>query len=236
VDSFSQEHRDTFARETFSCEGLNPLRSYCDAHNSGKIINKWEHYFKIYHRHFKKFIGEEVHIVEVGVFGGGSLDMWKNYFGENCIVYGVDINKGCKKFQNDTTKIFIGDQGSRDFWKAFKAQVPEVDIFIDDGSHKPEDQIVTIEEMFPHIRPGGVYLCEDIHRVHNPFTIYISSVIDKLNAMKFGSGGFFDVVPSTLQRHVHSIHSYPFVTVVEKNDMPIDTISATKKGNQGPPS
>jgi hypothetical protein len=236
VDFYSEEQTDFFASDTSSCDGSNPLRRYFDAHTEGKGIHKWLHYFEIYHRYFNRFIGKEVHVVEVGVAGGGSLDMWKSYFGGGCKVYGVDIHKECKKFEDDATKIFVGDQGNRDFWKAFKAKVPAVDVFIDDGSHKPEDQIVTIEEMLPHIKPGGVYLCEDIHGVYNPFTAYICGFIDKLNGMKFRlPGHYFEVVPSAMQKYVYAIHSYPFVTVIEKAGIPLNTISTQIKGTQGPP-
>src|SRR4029434_2154870 len=50
----------------------SPLRKYFDSHQTGRGIWKWNHYFDIYHNHFKKFVGREVHIVEVGIYSGGS--------------------------------------------------------------------------------------------------------------------------------------------------------------------
>src|SRR6266851_4236840 len=50
----------------------NPLMSYFEANIKGRGIWKWQHYFDIYHHHFSKFVGREVHIVEIGVFSGGS--------------------------------------------------------------------------------------------------------------------------------------------------------------------
>jgi hypothetical protein len=58
-------------------------------------------------------------------------------------------------------KIFIGDEEDRKFWRRFKAEVPAVDIVIDDGGHQTQQQVVTLEELLPHLRPGGVYICED---------------------------------------------------------------------------
>ena len=46
-------------------------------------------------RDFKKFIGCEVHVVEVGIYSGGSLAMWRDYFGSKCHVYGIDIAEEC---------------------------------------------------------------------------------------------------------------------------------------------
>jgi hypothetical protein len=148
---------------------VNPLRDYFEKHQTGKGIWKWEHYFEIYHRHFAPFRGKEVNIVEIGIYSGGSLDMWRDYFGDRCKVFGVDIEDACRSYQNEYTEIFIGDQASPEFWEQFKIQVPRVDILIDDGGHQPHQQIPTFEAMFEHIRPGGVYLCEDIHGENNHF-------------------------------------------------------------------
>jgi len=128
----------------------NPLETYFDSLTAGPGIWKWRHYFEIYHRHFAKFIGREVHVMEIGVFSGGSLGLWKNYFGPQCRIYGLDIMEACRSYEDESVRILIGDQGDRNFWKQVKAQVPMLDVVIDDGSHWPEDQIVTLEEVLPH--------------------------------------------------------------------------------------
>ena len=83
------------------------------------------------------------------------MGMRREYFGPQCHVYGVDIDEACRVYENEYTKIFIGDQADRNFWKSFKNEVPRVDIVIDDGGHKSEQQIATLEEMLPHISRGG---------------------------------------------------------------------------------
>src|SRR5450432_1099775 len=70
---------------------LNPLQSYFDGITEGPGVWKWRHYFEIYHRHLHKFVGRDVTVVEVGVYSGGSLPMWRNYFGNGCRIHGVDI-------------------------------------------------------------------------------------------------------------------------------------------------
>ena len=147
----------------------NPLERYFDSVTEGPGIWKWRHYFDIYHRHFQKFVGRDVHVVEIGIYSGGSLPMWRHYFGERCRVYGVDIEAGCQVYANAHTQIFVGDQSDRSFWADFRKSVPHVDIVIDDGGHQPHQQQVTLEELLPHLRPGGVYLCEDVQvfRTHS---------------------------------------------------------------------
>jgi hypothetical protein len=202
----------------------NSLRTYFDSVTQGRGIWKWVHYFDIY----------EVHVVEVGIYSGGSLDMWKYYFGSQCSVFGIDIEPACKAYEADKIKIFIGDQSDRHFWREFRKEVPKVDILIDDGGHIPEQQIVTLEEMLPHISPGGVYMCEDVHGEHNRFAAYVSGLGQALNAAKRGEAQH-EVVPSSFQKFIASIHQYPFVTVIEKTSAPVARFSAPKHGTEWQP-
>lgn len=211
----------------------NPLKSYFDNHKEGKGIWKWDHYFDIYHRHFKKFIGREVHILEIGVYSGGSLEMWKDYFGSKCHVYGVDIEEACKVYENEYTKIYIGDQADHKFWKVFKEEVPKIDIIIDDGGHQDEQQIVTLEEMLSHLSPGGVYLCEDIHSIHNGFSSYLLGFVNNLN--EINPGAIDGIKPTKLQSWIKSINFYPYVAVVEKADRPVEELIAPKHGTSWQP-
>lgn len=216
----------------------NPLRSLFDSNQAGPGIWKWLHYFDIYHNHFKDFINREVNVLEIGIYSGGSLKMWKDYFGPNCRVYGVDIEEACKIYENDSTKIFIGDQGDRSFWKSFKKQVPAIDIIIDDGGHTTEQQIITLEEMLPHLRPGGIYLCEDVQGNLNQFNYYVQGLMAHLNSWIWKSDDR-DVGISThttpFQAAVHSIHLYPFVTVIEKTINSVNELTAPKHGTEWQP-
>jgi hypothetical protein len=134
------------------------LENYFDAHDKGAGIWKYRHYFPIYERHFRKFRGEEIHILEIGVYSGGSLEMWRHYFGERAFIYGVDINESCRVYENPYTRIDLGDQASRAFCATFRQKHPRIDIIIDDGGHEFDQQRVTFEEMFPHLQPGDLFM------------------------------------------------------------------------------
>ena len=221
-------------------EASNPLLAWFNAHKEGPGIWKWMHYFDIYQRHFQKFVGREVHVLEVGIYAGGSLSMWREYFGEGCRVYGVDIDSACMAHSGEKTKVFIGDQADRAFWAKVKEAVPTVDILIDDGGHQPEQQRITFEEMFPHIRSGGVYLCEDIHGANNEFAAYVQGLANGLNSatpaeMPKDSAGLAFAVTG-LQAAIRSIHLYPFVAVIEKPERNVDLFIAPKHGTQWPQS
>jgi hypothetical protein len=208
----------------------NPLETYFEQHQEGPGVWKWRHYFEIYHRHFEKFVDREVHVVEIGVYSGGSLAMWKHYFGTECRIYGVDIEPACRAYEDDRTRIFIGDQGDPEFWSRFLAEVPAIDVVIDDGSHQPTHQIATLEALLPSLRPGGVYLCEDVAKPNNPFHDYIDGLSRNLHEPATGTD--YERQPTAFQRTVQAVHLYPWVTVIEKRDTPLDSLTAPKHGSE----
>jgi hypothetical protein len=208
----------------------NPLEKYFFDHKDGPMIFKWTHYFSVYNRHLSKFISKKVNIVEVGIYGGGSLSMWSDYFGEECTIYGVDINQDCKIFEKDRVHIFIGDQANRAFWAEFKKNVPKIDVFIDDGGHDPEQQIVSLEEILTHLNSNGVYICEDVHGKRNRFTDYLTGYINELNTYETRKTGQLACETSNFQKHIYSIHFYPFITVIEKTPYEVRRFVARKHG------
>jgi len=141
---------------------MNDLEKYF-IENQGQVLHKWKHYFEIYDRYFSRYRGTDVHIVEFGVSHGGSLGLWKNYFGGRAKIFGVDINPNCKQFEEDNVRIFIGDQQNKQFLRSLAESIPRIDILIDDGGHTMKQQINTFEELFPYIHESGIYVCEDMH-------------------------------------------------------------------------
>jgi len=214
----------------------NPLRQYFESVKEGPGIWKWQHYFNIYHQYLQKFVGQEVSIVEVGVYSGGSMPMWREYFGDDCQVHGIDIQPDCKVYENDHTTIHIGDQADRQFWRRFRQSVPQVDILIDDGGHTPEQQMVTLEEMLPHLRPGGIFICEDIHGLGNEFTSFVSSLNDSLHAQNRTADKQNVVCNTTaFQATIRSISQFPYLVVIEKFHTPSPHLAAPKHGTQWQP-
>jgi methyltransferase family protein len=227
-----------FAPRKSELRTSNPLAAYFDSHTQGPGIWKWRHYFDVYHRHLSKFVGREVHLLEVGVYSGGSLEMWKSYFGPTCRVYGVDIQEACKSYESESVRIFVGDQADRAFWKRVRDEVPDLDVVIDDGGHMTEQQIVTLEELLPHLRPGGVYICEDVYEVFNPFHEYVAGLTHQLNAWKMKPGVSHPhegILPNAFQRVVSSVHLYPFIVVLEKGEASVSEFVAPKHGTHWQP-
>lgn len=202
---------------------MNPLETFFfkEKHN---VMTKWCHYFEVYHRHFKKFRDMPVTILEIGVFGGGSLQMWKNYFGGKCNIIGVDIMEECKNYEEDRIKIYIGSQEDRKFLQKIKNEIGHFDIIIDDGGHTMHQQITTFEELYPCLSQNGVYLCEDVMTSYWPkyggsynkptsFVEYSKNFIDQLNARYSLSE---ELKINELTQSIRSIHYYDSMIVFEK--------------------
>ena len=130
---------------------------------SPKYSIKWNNYFDIYNNLFQKFIGKKITFVEVGVGNGGSLFMWKNFFGKKAKIIGIEMNPEAKKLEKKGFKIFIGDQSDPNFWEKFYKKVGKVDILLDDGGHKNIQQVTTFMESYNYIKPGGMIIIEDTH-------------------------------------------------------------------------
>ncbi|MCH5268582.1 MAG: class I SAM-dependent methyltransferase [Lachnospiraceae bacterium] len=205
---------------------LNDLESffYCKQH---RLIVKWLHYFEVYDRHFSKYRNKAPVVVEIGIFKGGSLQMWKEYFGKGAQIIGIDINEKTKEFEDEQISIEIGSQEDRDFWKSFKEKYPKIDILIDDGGHTMNQQIVSFEEMFPHIVYGGTYLCEDIHTSYideyggqykkpDTYIEYSKNFIDYLHAWHSLQEA---LQPNQYTRTMHSLHYYDSMLIIEKEKM-----------------
>src|SRR5688500_14611310 len=92
----------------------NPLYNYFK-NKKHNLIHKWLHYFEIYHKYFEKFRKKKVVVLEFGVSHGGSLQMWKQYFGKHARIIGVDINPECKMFIEPQIEVYIGSQEDRKF-------------------------------------------------------------------------------------------------------------------------
>lgn len=133
---------------------MNRIFRECFYAHKGRLVDKWESYFDIYQKHFAKYQNTGVKVLEIGVSHGGSLQLWKEYFGPQAQITGIDIDERCQAYEEEQISIRIGHQATISNWE-------EIDIVIDDGSHVKEHQEASFKALWPSTR--GVYLCEDCH-------------------------------------------------------------------------
>ena len=105
-------------------------------------------------------------MLEIGVFHGGSLRMWKEFFHPDSIIVGIDIDKSCKAHEIADKNVFvrIGSQADPNFLAEINGEFGPFDIILDDGSHKTHHQIISFGALFrPALNDGGCYMVEDVH-------------------------------------------------------------------------
>ena len=123
--------------------------------SSPKYSIKWNNYFGIYENIFKKYINKKITFVEVGIGSGGSLFMWRKFFGSKARIIGIELNPEAKKLERYGFKIFIGDQSDAKFWKTFYKKIGKIDVLVDDGGHRNIQQITSVMETLNNIKYGG---------------------------------------------------------------------------------
>jgi hypothetical protein len=137
-----------------------------DAHE-GRPISKWGHYFPVYDMFLHSFVGRPTQILEIGIWKGGSLQFWRKVLGPYSKIIGIDIDKSTQRFNEPDNGYFveIGDQSDINFLEAVLSIHGVPDIVLDDGSHVPSHQIASFEYIWPRLRPGAIYMVEDIKEV-----------------------------------------------------------------------
>ena len=200
------------------------LRQIFVDHRGGDCF-KWEHYFDIYDRHCAGFRGRAPKVLEVGVMRGGSLQIWKRYFGPGANIHGVDINPRCERHVEEDIAVHIGNQGDGVFLRNLGRDFGPFDVVIDDGSHRMEDQKVSLDTLWHFVRDGGVYFCEDTHtsyfhrfgggyRRPESFIERAKGLVDCLHM--WWSGRMSAAEAAAWTPHLASAHFYPGCLVLEK--------------------
>lgn len=153
-------------------QGLKSIKDIFQESNTDKL---WRHG---YHRYYETQMApyraiDGLRILEIGADSGISLGAWLQYFTNPAAVqgvaYGVDAaeakRKACELMaaQCDKLAIYSLDQSDKAALADMSAKNPEGwDIIIDDASHYPAHQIISFQQLWPKLRPGGLYVIEDI--------------------------------------------------------------------------
>ncbi|MBM3805260.1 MAG: class I SAM-dependent methyltransferase [Actinobacteria bacterium] len=136
--------------------------------HSGRVCDKWHHYLPVYDRLFGPFRsaskeGAPIRFLEIGVWRGGSLEIWRKFFGGSAVIHGIDRDESCAALNTSDLPVHIGSQTDQDFLANVVNQMEGLDIVLDDGSHRARDQRKTFDVLFPLLSDGGLYVIEDTH-------------------------------------------------------------------------
>ncbi|HET6343297.1 MAG TPA: hypothetical protein VFH51_00140 [Myxococcota bacterium] len=146
------------------------LETLFNRYNSdkGSTVRCAHRYSRIYEPLFAPLREAPLRLMEIGLAQETvhrdcpSLRVWLEYF-PNAQIFGYDINDH-SYFQHERVRIFQGNQGDPNDLRRFMAWAGgPMDIVIDDGSHHFFHQQVSLTHLFDFVKPGGLYIIEDLH-------------------------------------------------------------------------
>ncbi len=133
--------------------------------HQGKVSDKWDIYLAEYDRLFTPFRNSPIRLLEIGIQNGGSLEIWASYFLAARSIIGCDINPECRHlvYADPRISVVVGDANTDAAHAAILSHGGDLDIVIDDGSHTSSDIVKSFVRYFAHLKPGGLFLAEDLH-------------------------------------------------------------------------
>jgi hypothetical protein len=204
-----------------------PLERLVALHRGNRLF-KWQHYYAIYDHHFRGLRRRPVTLLEIGIAQGGSLQLWRRYFGRRSRIVGVDVRPECRRFASGRIQVEIGDQGDPEFLADVARRHGPFDIVIDDGSHHFHHQLTTFRALFPHLKQDGIYACEDLCssyweeefdgglRNAATYVEFLKQLVDELNHWFWRDEARSSREASAAG--IHALHFYTALVVIAKRD------------------
>ncbi len=163
--------------------------------HDGRLAHKWDHYQGIYDRHLARFCGTASKFLEIRVSHSGLLQIWRKYFGPNATIFGVDVDPRCSVVDDPPSiNVRIGSQTDVASLRSVVAEMGDIDVVLDDGSHYFAHQRATFDALFPLLSAEGVYIVEHLQtnywrgryqggwRLRSTFLEQMKDLIDDMNA------------------------------------------------------
>ena len=201
-------------------------------------VHKWHQYFEVYSTLFEPLRERPIRMLEIGVFRGGSLRMWKDWFHRDSRIVGIDIDPECRQYEDPDHGIFvrIGDQTDGAFLKRVADEFGPFDLILDDGGHTTTQMISSFNHLFcGALAADGIYLVEDTHTNYWPgyvdsritFIDFCKGLADLIHAPYFGAHSIepFEFTGRSedhrlelpyIQAWLHGVRFYDSIVVIEK--------------------
>ena len=123
-------------------------------------------YLSFYERRLGHLREQAFTLIEIGVFKGGSVRTWGEFFPRARIV-GLDVDPACQEYEGGNVAIRIGDASDLGFLFSVVEEFGRPTVAIDDGSHRWDHQILSLQTLFPLLVPGGYFVLEDLDTSFN---------------------------------------------------------------------
>jgi hypothetical protein len=201
--------------------------------------HKWTHYFETYETVFGSRRDRPMRVLEIGVFQGASLRLWKSYFrhAKTCLV-GVDIDPACARYDAPSEEIHIriGSQADREFLARVVKEFGPFDLIIDDGSHHSTHMIETFNCLYAAgLNDDGIYFVEDLHANYwlpwrdsaNSFLDFCKDLLELMHAHYWKNS--LDIWTGQLESGTNLRVQVPKITTMIKEIRFFDSIVAIYK-------
>jgi hypothetical protein len=154
-------------------------------------VHKWLHYLPVYESVIER--SRPIRMLEIGVFHGGSLQMWREYLHPQSVIVGIDIDPNCKQFDDPERNVHvrIGGQQDATFLQEVNSEFGPFDVILDDGSHMTSHMVESFRSLFASaLAEPGTYIAEDVHSNYwksyrdSPisFVDFIAVLVDAMHA------------------------------------------------------
>lgn len=121
-------------------------------------------YCRIYERHLGPLREQKITLLELGVWEGASLKMWRDYLPSATI---VGLDKADRRVQIPGVDVHICSQDNEDGLFSVALMYQGFDVIIDDASHISSKTIASFQLLYPHLKPGGLYVIEDLQTAYD---------------------------------------------------------------------
>lgn len=211
--------------------------------HDGRRAHKWTHYFEAYEEEFGRYRAgfplpdgstRPLRVLEIGVQHGGSLQLWRKFFGDDAQIWGLDVDPRCAAVDDPGLNVRIGSQDDPEFLRSVVDEMGGVDIVLDDGSHVAQHQQTSFVTLFPLVTEGGMYAVEDVHtaywrdfgggyRTAGSFIEVTKTLIDDVHAAYHRKGDKLGVGAASL---IPRIAIYDSMVFVRKQPRPRPSVTS----------
>lgn len=116
-------------------------------------------YIHVYEALFEPIRKKVKNVLELGIWGGESLRMWRDYF-PNAVVHGLDIEDRCNAMEGeDRIKAIFTNAYCAETLSSFDIKF---DVIVDDGPHTLESQCFAVANYSNLLSKNGILVVEDI--------------------------------------------------------------------------
>ena len=195
------------------------------AQTDDRTLFKMDHYLDIYDSLLQGWQGCDLAFLEIGIYKGGSMRMWREFFAPTARLTFLDIDPACSRLALPGTHVAIGDQADAGFLATLAADRGPFELIVDDGGHQMHQQITSFQSLWPHLADRGLYIVEDTHTSYWPgfggghrapgsFIEFAKTLIDQMHSWYTEDDVAFPLHPMAAQ--IGEVRFFDSLVVIEK--------------------